>query len=314
MSQRPIMIMGVFAVDLAFSVKSLPAWGETVLGSEFVIGPGGKGSNQAVAAARLGGNVCFLTKVGKDMFSEIAHRTHREAGVKTDFILETKDHATGAAAIILDEKSGENAIVITPGAANALTPEDVDRAEETIASSACFMTQLELSLGIVEYGLKVARKAGVPTILNPAPACDCSDGFLSLCDYATPNEMEAMALTGVRIESLDDADRAASALLRRGVRNVILTLGPRGAFIKNDDQVQHIPAFRAGPVVESTGAGDAFNGGLAVGLSEGMDIVTATRFGCATAGISVTRRGTAPSMPYRHEVDALLAKPVAQRT
>lgn len=314
MSPRPIMIMGVFAVDLAFQVKSLPTWGETVLGSQFVIGPGGKGSNQAVAAARLGGNVRFLTKVGKDMFSEIAHRTHREAGVSTDFILEADGYATGAAAIILDEKSGENAIVVTPGAANALTPDDIDRAKEATASSACFMTQLELSLNLVEYGLKAARSVGVPTILNPAPACECTDDFLSLCDYATPNEVEAMYLTGVRIETLDDADRAASVLLRRGVRNVILTLGPRGAFIKNTSLTQHVPAFHVGPVVESTGAGDAFNGGLAVGLSEGMDIVNATRFGCAVAGISVTRRGTAPSMPYRHEADALMAKTLIHQT
>lgn len=314
MPRKPIMIMGVFAVDLAFSVKSLPTWGETVLGSEFVIGPGGKGSNQAVAAARLGGNVCFLTKVGKDMFSEIAYRTHREAGVSTEFILEAAGQTTGAAAIILDEKSRENAIVVTPGAANALTFDDIDHAKERIASASCFMTQLELSLNLVEYGLRVARSVGIPTILNPAPACDCTDAFLSLCDYATPNEIEAMALTGVRIETLDDADRAATALLRRGVRNVILTLGPRGAYIKNAELTQYIPAFHAGPVVESTGAGDAFNGGLAVGLSEGMDIIDATRFGCAVAGISVTRQGTAPSMPHRHEVDSLMARVLMNQT
>jgi ribokinase len=308
MPTKPIMIMGIFAADLTFSVKSLPTWGETVLGSEFVLGPGGKGSNQAVAAARLGGNIYFLTKVGTDMFGEIARRTHREAGVSTEFILEAQGRSTGAAAIMVDTKAGDNAIVVTPGAANMLTCAEIDQAKDQIAASACFMTQLELSLDLVEHGLRVARSVSVPTILNPAPACECSDDFLALCDYVTPNEVEATRLTGVPVSTLEAAEQAADVLLIRGVKNVILTLGARGAFVKNSKISQHVPAFQAGPVVESTGAGDAFNGGLAVGLSEGMDLVEATRFGCATAGISVTRRGTAPSMPRREEVDAIIAK------
>lgn len=307
MPTKPIMIMGIFAADLAFSLTALPVWGETVLGSEFVLGPGGKGSNQAVAAARLGGNIYFLTKVGSDMFGEIARRTHREAGVSTKFILEAQGYSTGAAAILVDTKAADNAIVVTPGAANMLTRGEIDQAKDQIAASACFMTQLELSLDLVEHGLKVARSVGVPTILNPAPACECSDEFLSLCDYITPNEVEAKYLTGLPIDSLDEAERAADALLKRGVKNVILTLGVRGAFVRNARMAQHVPAFQIGPVVETTGAGDAFNGGLAVGLSEGLDLLEATRLGCATAGISVTRRGTAPSMPKREEVDAVLA-------
>ncbi len=308
MSRRPITIMGIFAIDLAFPVKRLPTWGETVPGSGFALGPGGKGSNQAVAAARLGGEVHFLTKVGADMFGEIARRTYIEAGVGTSFMSETKEYATGAAAIILDEKTGENAIIVTPGAANALTFAEIDQARNQIASSACFMTQLELSMRLVQYGLQVARSLNVPTILNPAPACECTDAFLSLCDFITPNEIEAEALTGFSVASLDQAERAADALMQRGVGNVVLTLGSRGAFVKNAQIAQHIPAFEAGPVVETTGAGDAFNGGLAVALSEGMNIVEATRFGCAVAGISVTRRGTAPSMPMRTEVDELMSK------
>jgi ribokinase len=303
---KPIMIMGIFAADLAFTVTTLPTWGETVLGSEFVLGPGGKGSNQAVAAARLDGNIFFMTKVGSDMFGEIARRTHREAGVSTKYILEAEGHSTGAAAIMVDTNAGDNAIVVTPGAANMLTCAEIDGAKDQIAASACFMTQLELSLDLVEHGLRVARSVGVPTILNPAPACDLSDEFLALCDYATPNEVEAKYLTGIPISTLKEAERAADALLGRGVKNVILTLGARGAFVKNAEISQHVPAFQIGPVVESTGAGDAFNGGLAVGLSEGMDLLEATRFGCATAGISVTRRGTAPSMPRRYEVDAVI--------
>lgn len=304
---KPITILGVFVADLAFRIQSLPKWGETVLGSDFRIGPGGKGSNQAVAAARLGGNVTFISKVGRDAFSAIARQTYAEAGVNPEFMVESPDHPTGAAAIILDRASGENAVIIMPEAAALLTAEEVDRAQSRIAESAIFMTNLEIPVPLVEHGLALAHRAGVPTILNPAPACALPDSIFQLCDYLTPNETEAAILTGVPVESLDEAERAAAALLERGVRNAVITLGARGVLVKNSKLTEHIPAVNAGPVVETTGAGDAFNGGFAVGLSEGMDIVEAARFGCATAGISVTRHGTAPSMPTRREVEALMA-------
>jgi ribokinase len=175
-----------------------------------------------------------------------------------------------------------------------------------IAGSAVFVTQLELSLLTVEYGLKLAHSLGVPTILNPAPCCSLPESIYRYCDFMTPNETEAEMLTGIHVASLEDAEQAADELLARGVRNAIITLGAQGALVKNATTRQHVPAFNAGPVVETTGAGDAFNGGLAVALAENMDVVHAVRFGCAAAGISVTRPGTAPSMPYRREVDALL--------
>ena len=303
MKSKPIAIMGVFAVDLAFRVNRLPVWGETVLGSEFRLGPGGKGSNQSVAAARLGAQVYFISKVGADNFADIARRTYKEEGVDTKFLFSSDTDTTGAAAIIIDESRGENAIVITPGAANALSTEEFDRARDRISGSAVFMTQLELPLPIVVHGLKTAREFGIPTILNPAPACALDDATLALCDYLTPNESEAEALTGRAVASFEDADIAAGQLLARGVCNVILTLGARGVLIKNSSITVQVEAFSAGPVIDTTGAGDAFNAGLAVALSEGTSLEEAARFGCVVAGISVTRHGTAPSMPRRSELE-----------
>lgn len=303
---KPIAILGIFVVDLAFDTARLPKWGETVLGSTFRIGPGGKGSNQAIGSARLGGRVSFISRVGKDTFGEMGLRTYEAEGVNTEFVIADAGLATGAAAILIEEGKGENAIVVTPGAASALRTEDVDRARGRIAESAVFMTQLELPVVVVEHGLRVARECGVRTILNPAPACVLSDGVFALCDYVTPNESEAAMLTGLPVASLEEAERAAAALLGRGARNVVMTLGARGALVKNAATTEHVAAYDAGPVVDTTGAGDAFNAGLAVGLSEGMDLVEAARFGCAAAGISVTRPGTAPSMPRRDEVERVM--------
>lgn len=308
MPEKHLTVMGTFVADLAFRSKHLPTWGATILGSEFRLGPGGKGSNQAVAAARLGGNVSFVTKIGQDALGALARRTYEEEGVDTQFLFETAEHATGGATIIVDEASGENAIVVVPGAGFQLSCEDVDLARDLVAKSSVFTTQLELPVATVEHGLKLARSLGVTTILNPAPALPLPDSVYPLCDYMTPNESEAAGLTGQPVRSVADAERAADALLARGARNVIVTLGAQGALAKNSRIAKHVPAFDAGPVVETTGAGDAFNGGFAIALSEGLDLIAATRFGCAVAGISVTRHGTAPSMPRRSEVDALLRK------
>ncbi len=302
-----VTVLGSFVADLAFRTKQLPAWGETVLGSDFRLGPGGKGSNQAVAAARLGGEISFITKLGRDPFGELARRTYAEEGIDARFVFETAAHATGGASIVVDEVKGENAIVVVPGSSFQLTADEVERAAEVIAHSAIFLTQLELPLAIVEHGLRLARKLGVPTILNPAPAQTLPEDVYACCDYLTPNETEAAILTGQRVDGIAAAERAAEALLARGVGHVVVTLGENGALVSNAHVTAHVPAVNAGPVVETTGAGDAFNGGFAIALAEGRDIVAATRFGCAVAGISVTRHGTAPSMPRRSEVDALLA-------
>jgi len=297
--------MGSFVADLAFRTDKLPAWGETYMGSSFKLGPGGKGSNQAVAAARAGAKVSFIGKVGNDPFGDLARSTYQQEGIDARYLL-TSHTATGAAAIILDAATGENSIIVVPGACLDLTPEEVAEMKNLIAGSAIFVTQLELALPTVEFGLKLAHSLNVPTILNPAPGCKLPESVFPNCDYVTPNETETEILTGIRVQTPVDADRAASAFLDLGVRNAIITLGAQGVYAKNRKASALIPAYNAGPVVETTGAGDAFNGGFAVALAEGHDLFDAARFGCAVAGISVTRHGTAPSMPYRDEVDALM--------
>jgi ribokinase len=307
-SDRPITVMGIFVADLAFRTPELPAWGQTVLGAEYRLGPGGKGSNQAVAAARLGGAVSFICKVGRDAFGDLARATWRADGINTDFCFDAPGTATGAAAIVVHPVTGENAIVAVPGASSLLTTGDVDRAAARIAASAVFVTQLEVPVAVAEHGLRLAHEAGVRTILNAAPALPLSPHAYGYCDYLTPNESEAAALTGRPVDGPAAAARAAEILLARGCRNVVITLGRHGALAKNADRTEHVPAFDAGPVVETTGAGDAFTGALAIAVAGGLDLFAATRFGCAAAGISVTRHGTARSMPTRAEVDALLGR------
>ncbi|MCU1249614.1 MAG: ribokinase [Edaphobacter sp.] len=299
-----VTILGSYVADVAFRVDRLPNWGETRMGQSFQLGPGGKGSNQAVAAARAGANVSFISKLGPDPFGEIARTLYRKEGIDTQYIF-SSPNPTGSAAILIDAANGENAIIIVPGACFELTPAEVDQATALIASSSIFVAQLELPLATVEHGLRLAHTQGVPTILNPAPAATLPAAIYPLCDYLTPNETEAAALTGIPVTDLASAEEAASSLLALGVRNIILTLGAQGALIKTQTLTRHISAVDAGPVVETTGAGDAFNGGLATALAEGMNLVEATQFACVVAGISVTRPGTAPSMPHRSEIDAI---------
>jgi len=300
-----IVILGVFVADTAYRADRMPKMGETIMGNSFVLGPGGKGSNQAVAAARLGGDVTFLSKLGKDAFAEIALNTWAEAGVKPR-VQQVTDSYTGAAYIFIEEATGDNAIIIAPGAAATISAADVQAEARLIQGASVFVTQLEQPMPAAMRALEIAREARVTTILNPAPAAELPAGMLALCDYATPNESETEALTGIAVETLEDAERAATALRDLGVGTAIITLGERGAYFQSAGRSAHAPAFNAGPVVETTGAGDAFNGGFATALAGGADPLDAVRFGCATAAISVTRPGTAPSMPTRAEVEKLL--------
>jgi len=304
---KPIVILGVFVADTAYRATRQPRMGETLLGSGFKLGPGGKGSNQAVAAARLGADVGFITRLGRDPFAEMALKTWSEAGVRPA-VIETPESYTGAAYIFVEEASGNNAIIVCPGAAMLLSADDIDAKAEMIRSAGVFVTQLEQPIEAAMRALAIAREAGVTTILNPAPAAALPSEVYRLCDYATPNETEAEELTGIKVTSLEDAERAAAALLGKGVGSAVITLGERGALFHDGRQARHVPAFDAGPVVETTGAGDAFNGGFAVGLARDLSPADAVRFGCAVAGISVTRPGTAPSMPDLAEVEALLAR------
>ena len=300
-----IVIQGVFVADTAYRAARQPKLGETLLGQSFALGPGGKGSNQAVAAARAGGQVHFMTRLGKDPFAEMAQATWSAAGVVPE-ITEDDESYTGAAFIFVDESTGNNAIIIAPGAGGRISVADVEAQAGLIASASIFVTQLEHPIVAAHRALEIARGSGVTTVLNPAPAADLPDGMLGLCDYVTPNESEAEGLTGLPVRSVADAERAADALIAQGVGAAIVTLGENGAVYGDGERSVHVAAFHAGPVVETTGAGDAFNGGFAVALAEGADPVDAVRFGCVTAGISVTRPGTAPSMPAREEIDVFL--------
>ncbi|MDU8943355.1 ribokinase [Ovoidimarina sediminis] len=302
-----IAILGVFVADTAYRAERPPKMGETILGNSFALGPGGKGSNQSVAAAMAGGDVHFITKLGRDPFAEMALATWRKAGVKPA-ITQHDDSYTGAAYIFVEEATGNNAIIVCPGVARTISPDDIRANAELIGSVDVFVTQLEQPMDAAEEALKIARAGGARTILNPAPAAPISDEMLALCDVVTPNESEAEGITGIAVRSVADAERAADAFLAKGVGAAIITLGENGALYRDGEQTVHVPVISAGPVVETTGAGDAFNGGFATALSEGADPVDAVRFGCATAGISVTRPGTAPSMPSRAEIDALLAE------
>jgi len=307
MPGKPIVILGVFVADTAYRAARQPRMGETILGNSFVLGPGGKGSNQSVAAGRLGGDVTIITRLGRDAFAEMARSTWAGAGVKSA-VTETPESYTGAAYIFIEEATGNNAIIISPGAAALISVEDIEANAALIRSAGVFITQLEQPMPAAQRALEIARQAGVTTILNPAPAAQLPDAIFSLCDWMTPNETEAEELTGIKVSTVDDARRAADALLARGVGGVIVTLGEKGALLHTATRSEHVGPVKAGPVVETTGAGDAFNGGFAVGLSRGLDPLDAVRFASAVAGISVTRPGTAPSMPSLAEVEAILAQ------
>ncbi len=309
--RRGVAILGIFVADLAFRAARMPEIGETILGSDFKMGPGGKGSNQAVAAARLGADVTFISKLGKDAFGKIALATWREEGI-TPKVIEVADRPTGAAYIFVNENTGENAIIVVPGAAGTITPADVEEAAEAIRGAAVFVTQLEQPIAAAMRGLEIAKGSRVVTVFNPAPAATLDDAIYPLCDYLTPNESEAALLTGKEVRNVEEARRAGDFFVAKGVGAALITLGAAGALLHSATESTLIPAFRAGPVVETTGAGDAFNGGFATALARGLAPAGAARFGCAVAGISVTRAGTAPSMPGLGEVEALLAKEAAK--
>ncbi len=302
-----VAILGIFVADLAFRSGRMPAVGETIMGSGFAMGPGGKGSNQAVASARAGAKTTFISRIGADAFGDIAMATWAKEGI-VPMVPRSAHQPTGAAFIYVNDTNGENAIIVVPGAADDLSVADVDAAGDVIRSSRVFVTQLEQPPASALRGLEIARAAGVTTIFNPAPAAPFDGAIYPLVDYITPNESEAAAMTGLPVTSVDEARRAGDALLAKGVGAALITLGEKGALFHDKNRSFLVPAFDAGPVVETAGAGDAFNGGFAAALAKAMDPLDAARFGCAVAGISVTRHGTAPAMPYLSEVETLLAR------
>jgi ribokinase len=302
-----ISILGIFVADTAYLAPRLPAVGETIAGSGFSVGPGGKGSNQAVAAARAGAEVAFISKIGRDTFGDLALKTYEQAGVTAKLTI-MDDQPTGAAFIYVNDSTGDNAIIVYAGAAGTISVADVEAAREIIERSTVFVTQLEQPAAAAHRALHIARQAGVTTIFNPAPAGVFPAALYGLCDYIVPNETEAAALVGFSLETLDDAKRAADVFLSNGVGAAVITLGARGVLFHRAGQSVHVPAVSCGAVIDTTGAGDAFVGGFAAALARGDAPLEAVRFGCATAGIAVTRRGTAPAMPTLAEIETVMAR------
>lgn len=303
-----IIVLGVFVADAAYRTARMPAVGETILGTGFQLGPGGKGSNQAVAAAKVGGDVALISRIGTDTFGKMGQDVWKAAGV-TPLVVEDPDVPTGSAGIFIEATSGKNAIVIAPGASGHLSVADVQAQDAAISGATVALTQLEQPMEAAVRFLELAHARGVTTILNPAPAAPLPDGMLALCDYITPNEHEAEALSGLPVTTVEEALTAAKNLLSQGVsKGIIITLGEAGSLYWDGTHAIHTKPMNAGPVVDTTGAGDAFNGGFATALSEGVEITRALRFATATAALCVTKEGTAASMPPRAQVDALLSK------
>ena len=296
-----IVVVGSYATGLTMKAARIPGSGETLLGTGYRVDFGGKGSNQAIGAARLGAHVDFIAKIGTDAFGEMAVGLYRDEGIDTKFILRTNDAPTGVGFIVVEAASGHNAIVIDPGANDLLGPADVSSAKSAIDSAAVVLTQLEIPVAAAESALALARSSGAITILNPAPVRPLPDSVLGLIDILTPNETEARILAGKPPDAQIEAESVASELLNRGVKNVVITLGEMGALWISVTTQKHVPAISVRPV-DTTGAGDSFNAGLAVALANGDGIEDAVRFGTIIGAMAVTKEGVIPSLPRRAEV------------
>jgi len=295
-----ITIIGSSNTDMVIKSGHLPAPGETVLGGDFFMNPGGKGANQAVAAARLGGEVHFVCKVGKDVFGETALQQFKNEGIHTRFVTQDPFAPSGVALINVDAK-GENCITVASGANNCLSKADIDAASDIFEAGDFVLMQLETPLETVAYAAEKAAKKGLKVVLNPAPAADLPAELFPHLYAVTPNETEAELLTGIHVKDLISAEKAANILLNKGVQHVIITLGAEGALYKTAYETEHIHVAKV-VAQDTTAAGDCFNGALVVGLSEGMDFPEAIRFACKAASISVTRLGAQASMPKLEEL------------
>lgn len=302
---KKVTVFGSFVVDLMGRTPHLPAPGETVKGSVFKMGPGGKGFNQGVAAYKAGADVAMVTKLGRDSFADIALNTMKDLKMDADRVLFSETVETGCALIMVDENTSQNEIVVILGACNTITDEEVDSLSDVVGDSEYLLTQLETNVSSVERIVDMAYKKGVKVILNTAPVQPISDELLAKIDLITPNEVEAEILTGIKVDSEEAADQAAQWFFEKGVKNVLITLGGRGVYINTGDKKGILPAYRVN-AVDTTGAGDAFNGGLLAALAEGKDLWEAADFANGLAALSVQKIGTTPAMPWREEIDAFL--------
>lgn len=303
--KKKIVVFGSFVVDLMGRGPHLPVPGETVKSGFFKMGAGGKGFNQGVASHKSGGDVTMITKLGKDTFAEIALGTMRELGMDTSRVIQTEEYATGVALIEVDENSGQNAIMVIPSACDHITDAEVAALKEVIEGADILLTQLETNMSSIRGVIDMAYAAGKTIILNTAPVQPVEDALLSKVTIVTPNEVEASILTGVKVVDEQSAAQAADWFFQRGVKKVVITMGGMGAYVADGTRAELTPAFRVN-AIDTTGAGDAYNGGFVTALSEGNDIFAAARFAAATAALSVQKMGTTPSMPTREEIEAFL--------
>lgn len=304
MAQK-VTVFGSFVVDLMARAPRLPVPGETVLGSFFKQGAGGKGFNQGIAAHKSGGDVTMITKLGRDSLAAVATDAMDSVGLSKDHLFYSETEPTGVALISVDENTSQNEIIIVPGACATISDEDIASVAERIRESAYLLLQLEVNQDANEKVAAMAKAAGVKVIVNTAPYSPVTDEFLSGCYLVTPNEVEAEELTGICVSDLESADKAAKVFKDKGVQNVVITLGSRGVYVNEDGKSEIVPAYKVN-AIDTTGAGDAFNGGLLTALSEGKTIGEAARFANALAAISVQRIGTTPAMPTRAEIDKFL--------
>ena len=299
-----ICIFGIFVADLCFFSHTIPTRGQTILGTKHLVGPGGKGSNQAIAAARLGGDVKFITKLGKDNHAEMALSLYKNSGMEMDAIIQDPNLITGVAGIMIDEKTGDNIINVVPGAAADLSNKDIDKKINLIKNSRIFLTQLETPSEVTIYALNKAKELGNITILNPAPAAKINSNDFKSIDFFTPNEKEAGFYLNKNIQTNNDIEEAANDLLKKGIKNIVITLGSKGVYFANDKEKYYVDAFKLKTkVVDTTGAGDAFNGAFAFALANEYENKEALIFANKVAGISTTKLGAANSMPTIEEVN-----------
>jgi ribokinase len=296
-----ISVLGIFVADISFSGPKIPAVGETILGNKYNVGPGGKGCNQAVAIARLGGKVNFISKIGKDAYGKLALETLKKNNINTENIIQDEKLQTGVAGILVDKQSGKNAINVIVGAPNSLKISEMNSQINLIKSSKIFLTQLEIPKDVTLHCLKTAKENGCLTILNPAPASEISKEFYSYIDYFTPNETEAEFYTGIKITNEKEAKQAADKLINLGIKKIIITLGEKGLFYSDGQEEIHLKASSV-KAIDTTGAGDAFNGALAFSLSKGKPIKACLELANKAAGLSTTKLGAGDAMPFIKDI------------
>jgi ribokinase len=295
-----VVVLGSTNTDMVIKANHLPKPGETILGGTFFMNPGGKGANQAVAAARLGGNVLFISKIGDDVFGKQNKELFEKEGIDTDYVFSDPTEPSGVALITVDSKA-ENCIVVASGANATLSPVDVAKAADEIQTADILLTQLETPVDTIIYAAELAAAHNVKVILNPAPACPIPKSLLKSLYMITPNRIEAEMLTGIKVDDISSAKQAAEALHAEGVEIVVITLGSDGALALIDNEFHFVGAEKVVPV-DTTAAGDVFNGALAVAIAEGQSVLDGIKFACKAAAISVTRLGAQASAPYKREV------------